>query len=64
MKAQTTLLELLSVVNDVAKTEDEAIATIVHLVNSGTVRLGGTFRGARIDLAAPRTAPAHAAHVA
>ena len=64
MKAQTTLLELLSVVNEMAKTEDEAIATIVHLVNSGTVRLGGTFRGARIDLEPRKPAAARVAHVA
>ena len=26
------------------------VATVVHLVNSGTVRLCGTFKGARFDL--------------
>ena len=36
--------------NDVAESEDEVIATVVHLVNSGAVRLCGSFRGARIDL--------------
>jgi hypothetical protein len=50
MKAQTTLLELVTAVNDVAESEDEVIATVVHLVNSGAVRLCGSFRGARIDL--------------
>jgi hypothetical protein len=50
MKVQTTLLDLVTVVNDVSDNEDEVIATVVHLVNSGTVRLCGTFRGARIDL--------------
>ena len=50
MKAQTTLLELVTAVNDEAESEDEVIATVVHLVNSGAVRLCGSFRGARFDL--------------
>lgn len=50
MKAQTTLLDLVTAVSDVADSEDEVIATVVHLVNSGAVRLCGCFRGARIDL--------------
>jgi hypothetical protein len=50
MKAQTTLLDLVTAVSDVSDNEDEVIATVVHLVNSGTVRLCGTFRGARFDL--------------
>ena len=40
--------------DDEADSEDEVIATVVHLVNSGTVRLCGNFRGARIDLTAFR----------
>ncbi len=35
MTLETTLLDLVTAVNEVAATEDEAIATIVHLVNSG-----------------------------
>jgi hypothetical protein len=50
MKAQTTLLDLVTAVSDVANNEDEVVATVVHLVNSGAVRLCGNFRGARIDL--------------
>jgi len=50
MNAQTTLLDLVTAVNDEADSEDEVIATVVHLVNSGTVRLCGNFRGARFDL--------------
>lgn len=50
MKAQTTLLDLVTAVSDASDNEDEVIATVVHLVNSGTVRLCGNFRGARIDL--------------
>ena len=51
MMAQTTLLELVTAVTEEADSEDEVIATVVHLVNSGAVRLCGTFRGARFDLA-------------
>ena len=50
MKAQTTLLDLVTAVNEDADSEAEVIATVVHLVNSGTVRLCGNFRGARFDL--------------
>lgn len=53
MRLETTLLDLVTAVNEVAATEDEAVATIVHLVNSGRVRLGGTFRGARLEISTP-----------
>jgi len=58
MTLETTLLDLVTAVNEVTATEDEAVATIVHLVNSGRIRLGGTFRGARLELgeAGPRVA--------
>ncbi len=36
------------------------IATVVYLVNSGRVRLCGTFKGARIDLRTPATGRAAA----
>ena len=44
-----TLLDLVAAVSQFARTESELIATVVHLVNSGTVTLGGNFRGARFD---------------
>lgn len=50
MAHQTTLLELVTVVGDQVATEAELIATVVFLVNSGAVRLCGTFRGARFDV--------------
>jgi len=46
----TTLLDLVKAVSDQARSEAEVIATIVSLVNSGRVRLCGTFRDARFDL--------------
>src|SRR5262249_30540547 len=56
MSNHLTLLELVSTVAAHAATEDELVATIVHLVNSGAVRLCGNFRGARFDLRELRAA--------
>jgi len=47
-----TLLELVTRVNEVTNDDTEAVAAVVHLVNSGRVRLRGTFAGARIKLPA------------
>jgi len=49
MAQESTLLELVSAVADHARSESELIATVVNLVNSGTVRLCGTFKGSRFD---------------
>jgi len=49
MARDTTLLELVSAVGNHAATEAELIATVVYLVNSGTVRLCGTFKGSRFE---------------
>jgi hypothetical protein len=50
MVLRSTLLELVKAVSDY-ETDTEIVATVVHLVNSGQVRLCGNFRGARFDLA-------------
>jgi len=50
MRRDVTMLELVTAVTEHTRTEGEAIATIVHMVNSGGVRLCGTFSDARIDL--------------
>ena len=50
MRRDVTMLELVNAVTEHTKTEGEAITTIVHMVNSGAVRLCGTFSGSRIDL--------------
>ena len=44
-----TLLDLVTAVSEVSRTEAEVIATVVYLVNSGKVTLCGNFRGARFD---------------
>ena len=43
-----TLLDLVRAVHAVADSEDEVVATVVYLVNSGRVQLCGTFAGAKI----------------
>jgi len=41
---------LVRAVSATATTDTGVVATVTYLVNSGTVRLCGNFRGARIDL--------------
>ena len=58
MKTRTTLLELVNAVSEFAETEAEVLATVVYLVNSGTVRLCGNFAGARFNLGSIAPTPA------
>ena len=39
-----TLLELIAAVSDVSETEQETLATVIYMLNSGRVRLSGNFR--------------------
>jgi hypothetical protein len=48
----TTLLNLVQTVNMYAANDDEVVATVVYLVNSGKVVLCGNFTGAKIDCSA------------
>lgn len=50
MPRNVTLLDLVTVVSELAESEGELIATVVHMVNSGSVRLCGNFRGARFAI--------------
>jgi hypothetical protein len=50
--AYTTLLNLVQTVNAYAASEDEVVATVVYLINSGKVVLCGNFAGAKIDCSA------------
>ena len=47
MARDLTLLDLVTAVSENARSEAEVIATVVYMVNSGAVRLCGSFRGAR-----------------
>src|SRR5262245_57540063 len=50
----TTLLDLVQSINAYAANDREVVATVAYLVNSGRVRLGGTFAGATIQLSPAR----------
>jgi hypothetical protein len=52
MGHEATLLDLVTAVCRYARTDAEVVATVVHMVISGAVRLCGTFKGARFDLRA------------
>ena len=57
---RSTLLDLVQAVTVYATSDAEIVATVAYLINTGQVRLCGTFAGARIDLstgthAAPRS---------
>ena len=53
---QLTMLDLVQAVSEYAQTDDEIVATVAYLINSGKVRLCGNFAGAKIDLAVPACA--------
>jgi len=44
-----TLLELVESVCDVTDSDEEVIATVLHMLRSGRVRLCGNFRGSSGD---------------
>jgi hypothetical protein len=50
---KSTLLDLVQAVSDYAVSDDEIVATVAYLINSGQVLLCGNFAGARIDLSTP-----------
>jgi hypothetical protein len=47
-----TLLDLIRTVSEVAASDQETLATVADLINSGQVRLCGASAGATIDLSA------------
>ncbi len=47
--ARATLLDLVRSVSDVTDDEAEIVATVVHMLKSGRVRLCGNFRGRSVD---------------
>ena len=50
MTRSVTLLDLITAVTRYARSDAEVVATVVHMVNSGAVRLGGSFKGRRFEL--------------
>ena len=62
MLPTVTMKDLVSAVAENAENDAEILATVVYLVNSGKVRLGGHLAGARFDMdALPLRARARAA---
>ena len=49
MARDTTMLQLVNELLREARSEEDVVATVVSLVNSGAVRLCGTFKGRRFD---------------
>jgi hypothetical protein len=45
----TTLLALVRAVSEVTRDDREVVATILHMLRSGEVRLGGNFRNAPVE---------------
>jgi hypothetical protein len=50
---QSTLLELINLLNSFTNSDDEVVALVTYLVNSGHVRLCGTFAGATLSSSPP-----------
>jgi hypothetical protein len=48
LQRECTLLELVQLVSESARNDAEVVATVTYLINSGRVRLCGTFAGAKI----------------
>jgi len=44
-----TLLELIEAVSEVSETEQEILATVTYMLNSGRVRLSGNFRDTPVE---------------
>jgi hypothetical protein len=49
MGRRLTLLELIRAISEVTVDEEEIVATAVHMLRSGSVRLCGNFRDESID---------------
>jgi len=47
---ETTLLDLVAMMNSLTEDEAELLATVTYLVNTGRVRLRGSFAGQSIPL--------------
>ena len=61
MPRDTTMLELVNTLSGHSHSEDEVVARVVSLVNSGAVRLCGIFKGSRFEasIGEPSWSPAH-----
>ena len=44
---RVTLLELVEAISDVTNSDAEVVATVIHMIETGRVRLSGSFRDSR-----------------
>jgi hypothetical protein len=44
-----TLLELIEAVSEVSESEQEVLATVMYMLNSGRVQLSGSFRDTPVE---------------
>lgn len=59
MALTVTLRDLVTAVSDCAQSENEVVATVVHMINSGQVKLRGSFTDAQVAFSSRRpTSPA------
>jgi hypothetical protein len=49
IQQEITLLDLVVAVSEHARSEAEVVATVLHLLRSGRVRLCGSFRGSLLE---------------
>jgi len=56
-QVQSTLLDLVHTFSSFTDNDREVVAIVTYLVNSGRVRLCGTFAGATIELSPPTPQP-------
>jgi len=53
LQGKHTLLDVVNIVSEFSETDDELVATVTYLINSGKVRLCGNFAGSRIEFINP-----------
>ena len=51
-RRSVTLLDVVRAVSEAAASDQETLAAVANLINSGRVRLCGDFAGATVDLSA------------
>jgi len=54
LQGDYTLLDVVNTVSEFSETDEELLATVTYLVNSGKVRLCGNFAGSRIEIPNPQ----------
>ena len=53
LRDEYTLLDVVDTVSKFSETDQELLATVAYLVNSGKVRLCGNFAGSRVEIMTP-----------